>query len=100
MTRPSILIYIVILGAWGLVCVWQFGEQHPGGGDAVHDRHRQVHQDHVGGGRHGHLHRLLAIGGLADHLDVRVGLDEADEAGPHQAMIVGDEYPDHRAAAR
>jgi hypothetical protein len=46
------------------------GGQPPGGRDAVEDRHPQVEQDRVRPVRGDLLHRLLAVGGRADHLDV------------------------------
>src|SRR5690606_37273326 len=41
-----------------------------GGVDAVHDGHQQVHDHHVGGELRDPLHGLLAVGGLAHHLEV------------------------------
>jgi hypothetical protein len=38
--------------------------------DAVHDRHRQVHEDNVRGQARHHRQGIRAIAGLTDHLDV------------------------------
>jgi hypothetical protein len=40
--------------------------------------------------------RLAAVGGLADHLEVGLGVQDHPEPGPHQRLVVGDQDPDHR----
>ena len=50
-------------------------ERH--GFEAVHARHSDVHQHHVGALATGQVHRFLAVGGLADHLEVVGGVDQA-----------------------
>ena len=50
------------------------------GGDAVHVRHQQVHQDDVRLEPAGHRHALGAVGGLADDLDVVLVVEEHPQA--------------------
>ena len=40
-------------------------------------------------------HRLVAVGGLADHLDVGLGVEQRPEPGPHQRLVVGEHDADH-----
>src|SRR5262249_33976025 len=40
---------------------------------------------------------LLPVAGLADHLDVFLGIEQGPEPGPDQGLIVGQQHPDHRA---
>ena len=43
----------------------------------------------------GQPHRLGAVAGLADHLDVGLGVEQRPEPGPHQRLVVGQQHPDH-----
>jgi len=66
-----------------------------GGFDAVHLRHADVHQDHIGTGcLHGD-DGIAAVAGFADHLEDGVGVDQRLEAGPDQFLVVDDHDPDH-----
>ena len=76
-----------------------FLEQHPGRGDAVQDRHGQVHQGDVRRGGPGHLQRLAPVGRLPHDLDVPGRLEQRDQAGPDQPVVIDDEHPDHAAPA-
>ena len=62
--------------------------------DAVHDRHPDVHEHHVGLCALGEGDRLGAVRRLADDIDVRLGLEDHAEAGPHQRLVVDDHDPD------
>jgi hypothetical protein len=42
----------------------------------------------------------LAVAGLADHLDVGLGVQQRAKARPHQRLVVGEQDPDHRAPAK
>ena len=42
-------------------------------------------------------HGLLAVGGLADHLEVVLGVEQRGEPGPDQFLVVGQRDPDHRS---
>ena len=64
------------------------------GGDAVHVRHQQVHQDHVGLEAAGHGHALGAVGGFADDLDVGLVVEEHAQPHPHDRVVVDDEHAD------
>ena len=66
---------------------------------AVHDRHPQVHEHHVGPQPAAQHHRLGAVGGLADHLEVALLAEHGHQAGPHDGVVVDDEQPDHRVIA-
>jgi hypothetical protein len=46
------------------------GAQGLGGGQPVHRRHADVHEDHVGGVPVDHRQDLGAVAGLGDHADV------------------------------
>jgi hypothetical protein len=68
------------------------------------DWHAHVHEDYVGAEPAGQLDRFHAVCGLADHLDVVLGLQDQAKATPDQGLVVGDEHPDagrvgHGAAA-
>jgi hypothetical protein len=65
----------------------------PGGLDAVHDRHPDVHQDDIGPGPAGLGDGLGAGAGLADDGETLGGADDAAEPGPDQGLIVGDDDP-------
>ena len=41
-------------------------------------------------------HRLVAVGRLADHLDVVLGVEQRAEAGAHERLVVGEQDADHR----
>ena len=61
-----------------------------GGGDAVHDRHLDVHDDDVGLELDGHLDGLLAVAGLAD--DLVAGLAEhLGEVEADDGLVLGHE---------
>jgi hypothetical protein len=68
--------------------------QASGGLDPVQPWHAHVHQHHVGPQPAGQLDRLDAVDGLADHLDVGLGLKDEAKAAPDQGLVVGDEHPD------
>ena len=72
----------------------------PGGLDAVHDRHPDVHQDDVGTGPPGRLHRLRAVARLADHGEAGRGRDDPAETHPDQCLVVGDHHPQGHAGTR
>ena len=61
------------------------------GGDAVYPGHLEVEQDHVRPERFGQPHRLRAVRGLADHLEVRLGAEDGDEALAQHRVVVGDQ---------
>ena len=44
--------------------------------------------------------RLAAVGGLADDLDVGLGVEDHPEAGAHERLVVGEQDADHRARPR
>ena len=69
-----------------------------GGLDAVAAGHADVHEHDVGPFAPGDRHRLLAVGGLAHHREVGLGVDDHREAAAHQLLVVGDDHP-HRASA-
>ncbi len=65
------------------------GDDRPGGGDAVHHRHPDVHQHDVGSELAGEPHGLAALGGGADH-GAAARLDDELETGAHQVLVVDD----------
>src|SRR5579863_5323223 len=64
-----------------------------GGFDAGFDGHAEVHEDEVGVVLGKKVNGLLAVGGLGDDGDVRLGVDEGDEAHADE-RVVGDEDAD------
>jgi hypothetical protein len=80
-------------------------DEHPGRGgggadlgrclDAVHAGHPDVHQHQVGVQGRGHGDGRGAVGCLADHLDVGLGLQDQPEAHPKQCLVVGEQDADH-----
>ena len=80
-------------------CVDRSTEQPAGGLQPVHDRHPHVHQHHVRVELAGGGHRLRAVGGVADHQQVRLGGEQRAEALPDHRLVVGDQHPDHRVPA-
>ena len=66
----------------------------------VHDRHPHVHQNDVGQQVPRLADRVRAVGGLAHHLQARLGGEHRGEALPHHRLVVGDQAPRGPAAAR
>ena len=62
--------------------------------DAAQLRHADVHEDHVGRGLVRLAHGLVAVLGLGDDLDARLGLQHHDQAPPEQGVVVADQHPD------
>jgi uncharacterized membrane protein len=56
--------------------------------DAVEHRHPDVHQQHVWCLPLGQVHGLLAVGGLAHHLDVVLRVEQRREPGPDELLII------------
>jgi hypothetical protein len=63
--------------------------------DPVELRHADVHQDDVRLELAGELHRLGAVGRLADHVEVVLGVEDHPEAGADEGLVVGDEDARH-----
>ena len=81
--------------------------QHPGGLwhrrdrrgclDAVDAGHPHVHQHHVGPAPLGQLDGLAAVGGIADHVELGVALDDHPETGTNHGLVIDEHHADHRA---
>lgn len=71
--------------------VREVGADPPGGLDAVHLGHADVHEDDVGAFALGQRDRLGAVAGLADGAQARRGVDQDAEAAAQQGLVVGDE---------
>ena len=69
----------------------------PRGLEAVHDRHADVHQHDVGALAGHERHRLGAVGGLTDDLDVGLTVEQHREAAAHERLVVGDDHPDRHS---
>ena len=74
------------------------GQDAARGLDAVHHRHLDVDQDDVRVQLAHRLDRLAAVAGLADHLEVVLGLEHQLEAAAKQHLIVGEEHAGHAGA--
>jgi peptidoglycan/LPS O-acetylase OafA/YrhL len=62
--------------------------------DPVHHGHPDVHEHDVGAGAAGQVDGLPAVEGLADDVDVRLGVEDQPEARPDQGLVVGEQHPD------
>ena len=71
------------------------GHDRAGRLDAVEDGHLQVHHRHVGAVLAHQGHRLAAVLGDADHLEVVGGLDQAGQPASYDGMVVGQHHADH-----
>ena len=60
--------------------------------DAVHAGHAHVEQAHVGAQAPGELDGAAAVGGLAGHLDARLGVQDHGQPGAHDLLVVGDDH--------
>ena len=69
-----------------------------GGLDAVDCGHLDVDEHDIRAVLCGKRHRLLAAGGLGDHLDVVFGFEQRPDAAADQRLVVGDEDPYHDRA--
>ena len=70
--------------------------------DAVHVRHRDVHEDDVGPQRMRLRDRLDAVGRIADDRELRPRVENVAERRAHRRVVVDDENPERvrgRAAA-
>ncbi len=76
------------------------GDNLLGRPQAVAVGHPDVHQHHIGAQR---LHLRNHVGtraGLAHHLEVGLGFEQASEAPTDQLLVVGDHHPDHGRSFR
>src|SRR5690606_19309364 len=62
--------------------------------DPVELGHAQVHEDDVGLEVGDESHRLVAVTGLADDLQVGLGVDDRAHAGPEELLVVDEQDPD------
>ena len=67
--------------------------------EAVHHRHPDVHQHHVGVLAGGEGDGLGAVARLADDLDVGLAGEQHREAAAHEHLVVGDHHPDRHSAS-
>ena len=68
--------------------------QGPDRRGAIDIRHPQVHQDDVRVQGFGHGDRLRSVGRLAEHLELRVALEDPAQPVTHDRVIVDDQEPD------
>ena len=69
----------------------------PGGLDPVEDGHAHVHEHDVGPVELDQAHGVGAVGGLADDLEVVLGLEDHAEPLAQQRLVVGQDDPDRHA---
>jgi hypothetical protein len=62
--------------------------------DAVELGHAHVDQAYVGAQLARQRDRLAAVGGLGDHVDAGLGVEDHPEPGADELLVVGDEDPD------
>jgi hypothetical protein len=65
-----------------------------GGFDAIQVGHAYIGQDHIRSQGFDQLNHFVTIGGLPDHFDVWLGIEQYHEALPDHDMVVSDEYFD------
>ena len=70
--------------------------EEPGGREAVHARHPDVHQDEVGRAAAGKRDRLNTVRGLADDLDVGFGFEDRPQPAAYHGLVVGEQHADGR----
>ena len=75
-------------------CEQRVARNGAGGLDAVHFRHADVHEYHVGPKALRLLYRIGPVSGLADDLDALVGAENGLEAAAHEILVVHDEHAD------
>jgi hypothetical protein len=63
--------------------------------NAVHDRHADVHQDHVGAQQAGSLDGLAPVGGFPHHVQPGLRLEDEPQAAPHERLVVGEQDRGH-----
>ena len=61
--------------------------------------HPQIHQYDVGLHRPGDRDRLVGRASLADHLDVRLGVQDARQSGADHRVVVDELNPDHASTS-
>src|SRR5689334_10564284 len=66
----------------------------PGSRQAVHARHADVHQDHIGFQGPGQLNGLAAGGRVGDDLDIALKFGDRPQAVAYQGLVVSDQDPD------
>jgi len=71
-------------------------DQLAGRGDAVEQRHPDVHHHHVRHQQPGPVDRFGAVGRLADHFDGGLGAQRRRQAGPDEGLVVADQDPQHQ----
>ena len=79
-------------------------DQHPGGGDVLHDspsgfqaveqRHRNIHDDHVGTELLRQLDRMAAGFRLSDHLDIAFRLQQGPKSLSDDLMVIRQQHSD------
>ena len=60
--------------------------------EAVHHRHPDVEEAHVGPDAARERHGFRAVGGLADDLDAGLRVEDHAEPRAHELLVVGDEH--------
>lgn len=68
--------------------------KEPGGFDAVHDRHADVHHDDVGREAIAHVDRCRTVGSDGHDGDVGLEFEQRCEVAPDAGVVVGDHRPD------
>jgi hypothetical protein len=69
--------------------------QPPAGLHAVETGHPDVHEHHIGMKAVGLLDGFDPVRGLADHLEVVLGLEDQAQTPAHHRLVVGQEQADH-----
>ncbi len=61
----------------------------PGGLESVENRHGHIDHDHVGSQRSGEFHRIVAVAGLGDDLEVFLHSQQGFQPIPDDEVVVG-----------
>ena len=65
--------------------------------DAIHARHSDIQQTHVGPQLAREANGFDTVGRLGDDLHVLLGVEDHAQSCAHDLLVVGDEHPDHLA---
>jgi hypothetical protein len=91
-------VFVQVVGGEDDDVAWQFRDDAAGRLEAVHHRHPNVHQHHVRDELTAEHDRLQAVLGLADDDEPALAVQQRDQTGADECLIVGDEDADRPGA--
>ena len=85
----------IAAAALTLISLMDVGSALGGGGEAIHSRHLDVKQGHVGARSGRGLGHLVAAADLGDYLDIFLEGEQGGESFPDHHLVLGQQHPDH-----